>query len=405
MDANPPDKKWEVADILNRYMDTYCQTMTPSPDQLEAMNMIRSCRTAVLGGHLEQCDHCDHEINAYNSCRNRHCPKCQTAKKEKWLEDRKADLLPCGYFHLVFTLPHALNAIIRCNMSVTLDLLFKIVNMILSAFGKDPAWRLNGQMGYIAVLHTWSQTLIDHFHLHCLIPDGALSFDKTSWNPSRKRYLFGVKSLAKEFKKQYLNALENAFAKGKLIFPGKTSQFQSPEAFNQLLNQLADKSWIVYAKRPFAGPEHLLEYLGRYTHRVAISNHRIISVENGRVTFKYKDRKTDGKTRTMTLDACEFIRRFLLHVLPKGFSKIRYFGFLSNGNKKTAIPLIRKLIDPHGVVPEKRHETIAEMMLRTTGIRIGLCPICQAGQMRRIRAIPKIKSNALKKSTVFHDTS
>jgi hypothetical protein len=378
----------ELADIFRLYADDYRRSHAVSYEQLKVMHHIQICRTAVLGGHVEQCDRCAFEQIAYNSCRDRHCPKCQTLTKEQWLNDRKAELLPCGYFHLVFTLPHVLNPIILSNKSTTLNILFAAVNQTLQAFAKDPQWRLEGRIGFISVLHTWSQTLIDHFHLHCLIPAGALSFSKDKWIPAKDSFLFKITSVALAFRKRYLKLLLNAYLKDKLIFTQKTAALNSRQAFQQLINSVSKKRWIAYAKRPFAGPQQVLEYLGRYTHRVAISNNRIISIDNRRVTFTYRDRKNDNQIKEMTLDADKFIGRFLLHVLPKGFFKIRYFGFLAHTNKKKQIPLIRKLIDPDATLPEKIKESISEMMLRLTGIDISCCPKCKKGKMVRIRKLP-----------------
>jgi hypothetical protein len=353
------------------------------------MHHIKACRTAELGGHVEQCDSCGYQRNAYNSCRDRHCPKCQSLVKEKWLNDRKAELLPCGYFHLVFTLPHELNAIILCNKTVTLAILFAAINGTLQAFAKDPQWRLEGQLGFIAVLHTWSQKLMDHFHLHCLVPAGALSFAKNQWIPARKSFLFKVESLAKEFRKRYLQKLDKAFVDEKPIFAGNTQILGCRRAFKKLIQSLFQITWIVYAKCPFAGPQQVLEYLGRYTHRVAISNNRIVSVKNAKVTFTYRDRQKNDQVETMALDADDFIRRFLLHVLPRGFMKIRYFGFLANTNKKECVPLLRKLINPKAHLPEKITETVREMMLRLTGEDITCCPQCQKGRMVKVQKLPK----------------
>jgi hypothetical protein len=359
-----------------------------SYEQLKAMHHIEICRTAKLGGHVGQCNLCGFEQIAYNSCRDRHCPKCQTLTKEQWLNDRKTELLPSSYFHLVFTLPHDLNPIILSNKRITLNILFAAVNETLKAFARDPQWRLCGRLGFISVLHTWSQTLIDHFHLHCLIPAGALSFEKDRWIPADS-YLFKITSLAKEFRKRYLRLLLNAYLKDKLTFTKKTAALESKEAFKQLIDALSKTKWIAYAKRPFAGPEQVLDYLGRYTHRVAISNNRIVAIDNGSVTFTCRDRKRDNEIKEMTLEACEFIRRFLQHVLPKGLIKIRYFGFLSHTNKNKEIPLIRKLIDPDATFKEKTKETILEMMLRLTGIDITCCPVCMKGKMIKIRKLPK----------------
>ena len=381
-------KQPELADIFRLYADDYRRSHAVSYEQLKVMHHIQICRTAALGGHVEQCDQCAFEQIAYNSCRDRHCPKCQTLTKEKWLNDRKAELLGCSYFHLVFTLPHDLNPIILSNKKTTLNILFAAVNQTLQAFARDPQWRLEGQLGFISVLHTWSQTLIDHFHIHCLIAAGALSLTKDKWIPANDHYLFKITSLAKAFKNCYLKLLVNAYEKDQLIFTPKTAALKSRQTFKQLINRVAKKRWIAYAKRPFAGPQQVLEYLGRYTHRVAISNYRIISINNRRVTFTYKDRQND-EIRKMTLDAGEFIRRFLLHVLPKGFFKIRYFGFLAHTNKSKLIPLIRKLIDVHATLPKKiKKESISQMMLRLTGIDISCCPKCKKGKMIAIRKLP-----------------
>jgi predicted Zn-ribbon and HTH transcriptional regulator len=379
----------ELAEIFRRYGEEYRERASLSYKKIKVMRHIETCRTAELGGHVEQCNECGFERIAYNSCRDRHCPKCQTITKEQWLNDRKAELLPCGYFHLVFTLPHELNPIILCNKKVALSILFAAVNETLQAFAQDPQWRLEGKLGFIAILHTWSQVLLDHFHLHCLIPAGVLSLTKDRWIPARDSFLFRVESLAKEFSNRYLRKMKKAYHKETLIFPGNTVDYEFPKKFGQLLEAVSEKKWITYAKRPFAGPEQVLEYLGRYTHRVAISNNRIISCDNGEVTFTYKD--PDRKeTKQMTLAADEFIRRFLLHVLPSGFMKIRYFGFLSHTNKKQSIPLLRELIDPDADLPKKLKETVQEMMFRLTGEDITCCPECKKGKMKTIRELPKL---------------
>jgi predicted Zn-ribbon and HTH transcriptional regulator len=380
-------RKNEVADVFRLYGDNFRKYHALSSAQLKVMRHIEICRTAELGGHVEQCSHCGFERISYNSCRDRHCPKCQTLVKEKWLNDRKAELLPCGYFHLVFTLPHDLNPIILCNKKVGLDILFMAVNQTLQAFAKDPRWRLCGQPGFILVLHTWSQTLLDHFHLHCLIPGGVLSFTKDRWIAASDSFLFRVKSLAKEFKKRYLTLFKTAYQKNELIFPGNTAGYASRENFNDLIQAVSKPKWITYAKRPFAGPEQVLEYLGRYTHRIAISNNRILSIDNGKVVFTYRDRSDNNASKTMALAADEFIRRFLLHVLPEGFMKIRYFGFLSSKHKKQAIPLIRKLIGVNGKMPEKKTETVIEMLFRLTGEDITCCPECKTGKMRTVQRL------------------
>jgi hypothetical protein len=352
------------------------------------MSHIQVCRSAALGGHIEQCNRCGLERNAYNSCRDRHCPKCQTLVKEQWINDRKAEVLPCGYFHLVFTLPHELNPLILCNKRVTLNILFTAVNDTLTVFAKDPRWRLQGRLGFIAVLHTWSQKLVDHFHLHCLIPAGVLSFTKDRWIPANESFLFRVESLAKEFKKRYLHHLDAAYRKANLIFPGDRERCASPQGFAQLREALLETTWIAYAKPPCAGPEQVLEYLGRYTHRVAITNNRIISIDNDTVTFTYRDRQDNNTIKTMNLAADEFIRRFLLHILPRGFMKIRYFGFLAHTHKKQAVSLIRRLLGGTTKV-ENTKETIPEIMRRLTGTDITCCPRCKKGTMTIIKKLPR----------------
>ena len=387
----------EVADIFREYGQEY-RNHNPVPgEHYKVMFHITHCRTATLGGHLLQCDDCGFQKNAYNSCRDRHCPKCQTMAKEKWLNDRKAELLPCGYFHNVFTMPHLLNPLILCNKRICFNILFAAVNETLKVFASDPQWRLLGQIGLIAVLHTWSQTLMDHFHLHCLIPAGVLSVDKKKWKQARKgkkKYLFKITSLTKEFKKRYLKKLKKAYEDDLLIFPGNTAQYSTKEKFDELLSQARRKKWVAYTKRPFAGPEQVLEYLGRYTHRVAITNNRIKNMDNGNVTFTYKDRKNNNQVKEMTLPADEFIRRFMLHVLPPGFMKIRYYGFLAHTNKNKSIPLLRKLIDPGANLPEKVEETLKELMLRLTGMDITLCPKCRKGKLSKIRKLPVLVQNS-----------
>jgi hypothetical protein len=317
--------------------------------------------------------------------------------KEQWLNNRKAELLPCGYFHNVFTLPHLLNPIILGNKRVCFNILFAAINETLKAFASDPQWRLSGQIGFMAVLHTWSQTLMDHFHLHCLIPAGVLSVDKKKWKPARKgkkKYLFKITSLSREFKKRYLKKLKLAYKDGLLIFKGNTASLSVKGNFAALLNQARSKKWVAYTKRPFSGPEQVLEYLGRYTHRVAITNNRIKKMENGQVTFSYRDRQKNNEVKEMTLPACEFIRRFMLHVLPPGLPKIRYYGFLAHTNKCWSIPLLRNLIDPEAKLPEKVEETLQEIMIRLTGLDITLCPKCHKGKLIKISQWPNMAGNS-----------
>jgi len=377
----------EVADIFRSYGQQYRDKNVITSQQYKVMKHIEICRTAALGGHVEACDHCGHTQNAYNSCRDRHCPKCQTMVKEKWLNNRKAELLPCSYFHNVFTLPHELNSLILVNKRIMLALLFTAVKETLQVFARDPQWRIEGQLGFISVLHTWNQKLMDHFHLHCIIPAGALSFDRKRWIDASRKYLFKVQSLAKEFQRRYLNKLEKEYRKNTLSFNGRAGRYKDEKQFLKLLAALWDKQWITYAKQPFGGPEQVLEYLGRYTHRVALTNNRIIAIEDATIWFRYRDRSDDNKEKQLTLSADEFIRRFLLHVLPSGFTKIRYYGFLAHANKKACLELIRTLIGATTEYEQKLVENVQEMMLRLTGIDICCCPQCGKGKMVYLRPI------------------
>ena len=373
--------QYEIADIFRRYGEEYKKTHGMNDNQRKVMAAIMACRTSLLGGHSEVCNHCGTIRNSYNSCRNRHCPKCQTLTKEEWLDKRREELLPCGYFHLVFTLPHDLNPLILANRRELLTCLFAAVKETLFAFSADPQWKLEGKPGILTVLHTWSQVLIDHFHIHCLVPAGVLSFDGRRWIASNDKFLFRVESLAKEFKKRYLAMVES-----------RLDQLVVPKNGAELIEKARGKSWIVYAKKPFAGPEQVLEYLGRYTHRIAISNHRIKSITNNEVTFTYRDRQNNNATKTMTLSAVEFIRRFLLHVLPSRFMKIRYYGFLANICKKKCVLLIRRLIGKYMEVRTFVRETTQEKVFRLTGRDILLCPHCKQGLMGYLCEIPSLNS-------------
>lgn len=400
--------KWEVADIFRQYGEAYRLKHGLPHSHLKVMHDIVACRTAYLGGHLEQFDSCGFERNAYNSCRNRHCPKCQALTKARWLEARKAELLPTTYFHNVFTLSHEINPIALCNKKVVFAILFKAVSETLLQFGRNPRNGLGGKLGFIAILHTWDQTLRDHFHLHCLIPAGALSLDEGHWIAGRDNFLFRVELLSGVFKGKFITYLQKAFEKAELMFPGKTEPLGTPDGFKDLKNRLWAQNWVVYSKPPFAGPEKVLDYLGRYTHRVAISNHRIVEVENGGVTFHYRDRKHNDTVKLMTLEADEFIRRFLLHVLPNGFMRIRHFGFLANRRKGKDLSRCRQLLGLSPQVPEPSKKTNQELMLELTGIAINRCPCCGKGTMRIITELPKplpVPFNVLPHQPLIWDSS
>jgi predicted Zn-ribbon and HTH transcriptional regulator len=369
----------ELADIFRRYGENYRKTHFLPASQRKVMRAVSVCRTHELGGHLKQCDTCGFEHPAYNSCRNRHCPKCQSLAKAKWLEKQTAELLPVGYFHLVFTLPHALNGLILAHKKILLALLFKAVSETLLEFGQS---RLGGTMGIIAVLHTWDQTLKDHFHLHCLVPAGALSVDHSRWIGARPNFLFPVTALSQVFRGKFLALLQQACDKGKI-----------PPATNEI-KASRQKSWVVYAKKPFGSPQTVLDYLGRYTHRVALSNERILKIENGKVLLSYRDRKEGDQKKIITLDAHEFIRRFLLHVLPDGFMRIRHFGFLANRSKKQMLPQCRKLLKLDPALPEIPKQSAKDLLLKLSGIDLSRCPSCQKGTMIVVAELPPISSSS-----------
>jgi hypothetical protein len=378
----------EVADILREHIVEYQKSYPLLPEQYKIVYDLLNCRTAYLGGHLQECDHCGSQRIMYNSCRNRHCPKCQHMPRERWLEARKSELLPVMYFHNVFTLPHELNPIILTNKKVMLDILFRSVSETLLVFGKNPKNGLGGKLGFIAVLHTWDQLLNAHFHLHCLIPGGAIAEDGSTWIPCKNGYLFNEEALGLVFRGKFIDYMIEAYQSDELKFPGIVAPFEAPEKFQQLKRELYSKKWVVNIQEPIKRPEYVLEYLGRYTHRVAISNHRIVSLKDGMVTFKFKNRKTNQTDQT-TIKAVEFIRRFLLHALPKGFVRIRHFGFLTNRNKRANLGKIRQLFglsEKPGSLAEK---SIEDMMLKITGVDITICPCCKKGRMHQVVEIPK----------------
>jgi hypothetical protein len=369
----------ELADVFRQYGESYRRTHPLPASHRKVMRAVEICRTKELGGHLKQCDRCGFEHPTYNSCRNRHCPKCQSLAKAKWLEKQTSELLPVGYFHLVFALPHEFNRLILAHKKILLSLLFKAVSETLLQFGQR---RLGGTVGMIAVLHTWDQTLKDHFHLHCLIPAGALSLDHSRWIGARPNFLFPVTALSRVFRGKFLDLLQRACEKGKI-----------PPAQNEI-KASRQKSWVVYAKKPFGSPQTVLDYLGRYTHRVALSNDRILSLENGQVTFTYPDRKDKDRLKSMTLDAHEFIRRFLLHVLPDGFMRIRHFGFLANRSKKQTLAQCRKLLKLDRALPQIPKESAKDVLLRITGIDLSCCPSCRQGTMIVVAELPRTKSSS-----------
>jgi hypothetical protein len=360
---------------------------------------MAACRSAALGGHTERCEGCGAIRIAYNSCRNRHCPKCQTLAKERWLQARRADLLPVEYFHVVFTLPHALNPLAQGNPRILYGLLFQAARETLTVFGDDPR-HLGGEIGGLAILHTWGQTLEQHLHLHCVVPGGALARDGTRWLPAKPGFLFPVRALATVFRGKYLAGLQAAFTRGKLRFAGSVASLADPTAFSAFVGALRASDWVVYAKPPFAGPTQVLEYLGRYTHRVAISNERLLSVAEGQVRFRWRDYSHGNHLKTMTLAADEFLRRFLLHVLPAGFVRIRHFGFLANRGRAAKLAWCRALLAAEPPAPPAPAESAAALLLRLTGVDITRCPVCRAGRLQFVavfrpgaRPVPALDSS------------
>ncbi len=373
-------RRLELADIVRAHGDAYRRRHRLATVQQRALHAIETCRTAVLGGHRETCDRCGAVRIRYNSCRNRHCPKCQTLTKERWLAARRADLLPIPYFHVVFTLPHALNALAQGNPRVLYTLLFRAAAATLLTFGRDPR-HLGGTIGITAILHTWGQNLSQHLHLHCLVTGGALAADRSQWIAGRSSFLFPVRALSMVFRAKYLEGLHRAFDAGQLTFVGGTADLASRSAFTGFLGQLRTVDGIVYAKRPFAGPEQVLDYLGRYTHRVALSNDRLVDVRDDRVRFRWKDYADHNRVKIMALDADEFLRHFLLHVVPSGFMWIRHFGLLANRTRGATLMRCRDLLD-QPTPEEVRPESVAVLMQRLTGIDLSRCPACGEGRMQ-----------------------
>ena len=395
-------RRLELAEIVRAHGPAYQRTHWLANIQRAALRAIATCRTAVLGGHQETCDRCGAVRVSYNSCRNRHCPKCQTLTKARWLAARRAELLPIPYFHVVFTLPHDLNALAQGNPRVLYRLLFRAAADTLLTFGRDSRY-LGGTIGITAILHTWGQTLVQHLHLHCLVTGGALAADHSRWIASRPAFLFPVRALSRVFRAKYLGGLQRAFDAGQLAFAGGTAALIDRPAFTRFLAQLRALDWVVYAKRPFAGPEPVLEYLGRYTHRVALSNNRLISMDHDVVQFRWKDYADHGRAKTLTLAVDEFLRRFLLHVLPRGFMRIRHFGLLANRTRHATLDRCRQLLDQPPAPTDRVSSSTADLMRNLTGLDLTRCPVCGLGQMGRTVLLAPLRS--IPPSPSYPDTS
>lgn len=335
----------EVADLIRAAGDAFLERNRHwlGWQHVKVLQAIRRCRTAALGGHLDQCTRCGHRAISYNSCRNRHCPKCQTSARDRWIAARRDELLPTRYVHVVFTLPPQLAPLVLQNKKLLCGLLLRASAETLLEIARDPR-HLGAEIGFFSVLHTWSQKLTLHPHVHCVIPAGGLSLDHISWVHSPDRFFLPLKVLSRVFRGKFVAGLRQAFHDGRLHWGGKLSALAQPKTFAAWLRLLFRQDWVVYAKPPFGGPEHVLHYLGRYTHRVAISNHRLVSFTDGQVTFRWRDSAQRNQQKLMTLSVDEFLRRFLLHLLPKGFVRIRHFGFLANRQRATLLPLCFHLL-------------------------------------------------------------
>jgi predicted Zn-ribbon and HTH transcriptional regulator len=367
----------ELQDIFRVYGADFLKNHRLFPNQYKVMNDISNCRTSVLGGHTDTCDECGFTRISYNSCRNRHCPKCQTLTKERWIEARRYDLLNVGYFHIVFTLPEELNPIVYQNQETVYNILFKAVSETLMELAADKKY-LGARIGITSILHTWGQNLHFHPHIHCVVPGGGLN-ECNQWVNSRKKFFIPVKVLSRKFRGKFLFFLKNA----ELAFYNSIADLAEPVSFERFLRSMYSKEWVVYCKPPFANSVKVIDYLGRYTHRVAISNNRILGMDNGTVTFKWRDYRDGNKKKVMSLSAEEFIRRFLMHVLPRGFVKIRHFGLLSSRTKALLLPLCKRLTNSSFLQKPTEKLLPLDLLLKLTGIDFSICPRCGLGHLSR----------------------
>ena len=375
----------EVADVASDLADARGEVpgLVTSAAQRRVLRALTACRTARLGAHIDRCQSCAHLAISYNSCRNRHCPKCQASSRVRWFEERRRDLLPASYFHVVFTLPRELAPLALQNKKTVYDILFRAASQTLLQIAAEPR-RLGAKIGFIAVLHTWGQTLVHHPHLHCIVPGGGFSPDGKRWVTSRAGYFLPVKVLAAVFRGKFLDYLARAYSSGDLDFRGSLEELGQPRRFKSFVTELYDKSWVVYAKPPMAGPEQVLGYLARYTHRVAIANSRLVSLGDGQVRFRYKDYARGGRQRTLCLQATEFLRRFLLHVLPAHFVRIRHYGILAHRCRRKNLDRARRLIADTDPVGQHVAADDSGDHCQATVVR---CPRCKTGVMVMIERL------------------
>ena len=380
----------EVAEVVRQHGAAFLARYGPilSGEQQRALRAIALCRTAVLGGHITQCDHCGHEVQAYNSCRHRSCPKCHGATQATWLAAREREMLDTPYVHVIFTLPHALGPLALQNPRHLYSLLFRTVAQTLQDIAEAPK-HLGAEIGGFAVLHTWGQQLHHHPHLHCVLPAGGLAPDGTQWRPCRPHFFLPVRVLSRRFRRLYLAGLEQTYAQGQLSLMGRCRELAASTPWRRLLAILRDQEWVVYAKEPMQNPQHVLKYLARYTHRVAISNHRLVALEDGQVTFRYKDYQRGHRLRTLTLAAVEFLRRLMLHVPPHGFHRLRHFGFLAKRVRQEKLAQCRTLLG-RATPPQARGKAV-DLDLKPPEGAAGepgtVCPVCQHGRMQLIQTL------------------
>ena len=385
--------KPEVAEVFRRYGETYQKNhrMALSAAQHRVMHAIEVCRTAALGGHVERCDECGHQRIWYNSCRNRHCGKCQSLARAQWIQDRQSELLNTSYFHVVFTIPDQIAAIAFYNKKVGYDILFRTAAETLRIIAADPV-HLGAEIGFFAVLHTWGQNLLHHPHIHCVVPGGGLSPDGGRWISTRPDFFLSVRVLSRLFRRLFVKDLEKAFASNELRFPSTMEGLQNRDTFLRYLAPVRKAEWVVYAKQPFAGPQQVVDYLGRYTHRVAISNNRLLDIEDGHVRFRWKDYRNNKHHKIMTLTADEFIRRFLIHVLPNRFQRIRYYGFLCNRYRAQKLAHCRQLLGSSetdiSTDAIEQPQDYRDRYEQLTGVSLRRCPVCHHGIMVEIEEIP-----------------
>lgn len=379
-----------LAEVLRAHGEQFLRTHRPDAWVRATLARLRVCRSAALGGHLYVCEDCGRELPMYNSCRDKHCPSCQSMRQAQWREQREAEWIPVPYFHVVFTLPHPLNALIQANPRLLLGEFFAAVNWVLQRFGADPQWKLEGQIGWVGVLHTWTQKLLLHYHIHALIPGGAWDAQNQRWRSAHPRFLFGHQALAKAFRARFLRRLRRLRKRGKLRFAEGCAPLAEPVAWDALLEELESTGWIVYVKGVCEGSERTLGYLARYTHKVAISDSRLVALDDGQVSFRWRDRTHGNELKLCRLPAEEFLARFVQHILPPRFRKIRYYGWLSPGQKNEKLAAIRQALGVQAPQRPPSEATHEERVLRLTGIDVRLCPFCRKRALAYAELLPKI---------------